>query len=225
MGDAGPVGVVIKALVGALALVVASCGPGDAENEIRGKQLFVQRCGSCHELDRAGTAGTQGPDLDAAFRRARADGIPASTIAGIVEGQILHPGRDSAMPAGLVEGERAEDVAAYVARSAAVPGRDTGRLADAAIPADAPPGLRVFAQSGCGGCHVLADAGAAGTTGPDLDAALEGRDAPFIREAIVAPDSEVAQGYSAGVMPGDYDDRLTAEDLDALVEYLAEVDG
>lgn len=208
-----------------LAVVSAGCGPGDSENEIRGKRLFVERCGSCHQLARAGTAGTQGPDLDAAFRRARDDGIPSSTIAGIVEGQILHPRRGSAMPAGLVEGERAEDVAAYVARSAAVPGRDTGRLADAAVPADAPPGLRVFAQAGCGGCHRLADAGSSGASGPDLDAALEGRSAPFIREAITTPDARIADGFRAGVMPDDYGDRLSREDLAALVDYLARAAG
>ena len=92
---------------------------------MRGKALFIDNCGACHALDRAGTAGSVGPDLDAAFRQARADGLGADTIAGIVERQILHPG-----PAGLVTGEDAENVAAYVAEVAAVPGEDRGRLSD-----------------------------------------------------------------------------------------------
>ena len=82
------------------------------DNELNGKALFVERCGACDALDRAGTAGTVGPDLDAAFRWARRDGLGRETIAGVVEEQILHPRKRSPMPAGLVTGE------------------DEGRLAD-----------------------------------------------------------------------------------------------
>jgi mono/diheme cytochrome c family protein len=31
------------------------------------------------------------------------------------------------------------------------------------------PGKKVFASAGCGACHTLADAGATGNVGPDLD--------------------------------------------------------
>lgn len=117
----------------ALALVAAAFMLSGCEiidrgnNVVNGKALFIENCGACHTLERAGTAGTVGPDLDAAFRRARADGLGADTIAGIVEQQILHPGRRSRMPAGLVTGQDAEDVAAYVGEVAAVPERDRGR--------------------------------------------------------------------------------------------------
>jgi mono/diheme cytochrome c family protein len=212
----------VAVIAGLLGVAAAGCGLADAGvNEINGKRLFVERCGSCHALDRAGTAGTVGPDLDAAFRRARIDGLGESTVAGIVEGQIAHPLKSSGMPAGLVTGEDAEDVAAYVAQAAAAPGMDQGRLADVGVPADAPAGLQVFVRSGCGSCHVLAEARTTATTGPDLDRALDGRSATYVREAIVAPDAVVADGYRAGVMPGDYEQRLSAEDLDALVDYLA----
>ena len=40
------------------------------ENVVNGKQLFVSKCGSCHILNRAGTKGIQGPDLDETERRA-----------------------------------------------------------------------------------------------------------------------------------------------------------
>jgi mono/diheme cytochrome c family protein len=113
----------------AAALAVAGCDLIDrGDNIVRGKALFIDNCGACHALDRAGTGGTAGPDLDAAFRRARADGLGADTIAGIVEQQILHPGPSSRMPAALVTGDDAENVAAYVAHAAAVPGEDQGRL-------------------------------------------------------------------------------------------------
>jgi len=34
---------------------------------------------------------------------------------------------------------------------------------------DPAAGKSIFASSGCGGCHVLADAGASGAVGPNLD--------------------------------------------------------
>jgi mono/diheme cytochrome c family protein len=36
---------------------------------------------------------------------------------------------------------------------------------------DPTAGKTIFQQSGCGGCHTLADAGATGTVGPNLDQA------------------------------------------------------
>jgi mono/diheme cytochrome c family protein len=124
----------IPLLIGATALVVilAGCsakGGGSNADPVKGKQLFVQHCGSCHVLARAGTKGTTGPDLDAAFARARQDGFGSAAIRGIVDKQILFPNREGVMPANLVTGQDAEDVAAYVGRSAAVPGKDTGALA------------------------------------------------------------------------------------------------
>jgi mono/diheme cytochrome c family protein len=124
----------IPALIGATALVVvlAGCsakGGGSNADELKGKQLFVQHCGSCHVLAHAGTKGTTGPDLDAAFARARQDGFGSPAIRGIVNKQILFPNREGVMPAKIVTGQDAQDVAAYVGKVAAVPGKDTGALA------------------------------------------------------------------------------------------------
>ena len=44
------------------------------------------------------------------------------------------------------------------------------------------------AQANCGACHTLADAGANGTIGPDLDEVLADKDEAFIRESIVDPE-------------------------------------
>jgi plastocyanin len=116
----------------ALALSACSAHPeGENANLIAGKQLFVQKCGSCHVLARANTKGTQGPNLDEAFQRSLKDGMERSGIVGAVHGQILHPNRDGVMPAKLVTGEQAYDVAAYVAQSVAAGGKDTGLLATA----------------------------------------------------------------------------------------------
>jgi plastocyanin len=127
-------------------IVAAAAGAGGCNlvdsgtNVVNGKQQFVQKCGSCHVLARAGTTGVVGPNLDAAFQRARADGFGESTFEGLVYAQIDNPNRNPSvdpatkrpqpvMPADVVTGEDAEDVAAYVASAAGKPGEDTGQLA------------------------------------------------------------------------------------------------
>lgn len=44
---------------------------------------------------------------------------------------------------------------------------------------DAEAGAALFEEQGCGSCHVLADAGSTGTTGPNLDEAQPSYDAAF----------------------------------------------
>jgi cytochrome c oxidase subunit II len=75
----------------------------------------------------------------------------------------------------------------------------------------------------CATCHTLADAGAKGQGGPDLDKVLKGKDAAFIKESILTPDKEIAPGYQPGVMPPNFGDTLSAEQVDALVKYLSQV--
>jgi plastocyanin/cytochrome c2 len=130
-------------LLAAVALV-SGCGEivSEGDNVVNGKKLFIGegRCGSCHVLAHAGTKGTAGPDLDQAFQQALTDGFERSTIKGIVHKQILYPNMHpqidpetekpvTSMPAKLVTGQDALDVAAYVAEVAAKPGKDTGLLA------------------------------------------------------------------------------------------------
>ena len=115
-------------------LALSACSAhnqAESANLITGKQLFVQKCGSCHVLARAGTKGTTGPNLDEAFQQAIKDGMPRSDFAGAIHGQILHPNRDGVMPAKLVTSDQAYDIAAYVAKSVAAGGKDSGLLATA----------------------------------------------------------------------------------------------
>jgi mono/diheme cytochrome c family protein len=81
-------------------------------------------------------------------------------------------------------------------------------------------GKAVFAAQGCGGCHTFSPAGSNGTVGPNLDDVLAGKDAAFVHESIVSPNAEIAQGFSAGVMPQDYEQKLSPKQLDDLVAFL-----
>lgn len=125
-------------------LALSACGSGSTGDAdvVAGKQMFVSKCGSCHVLNRAGTKGTVGPNLDQAFQQVLRDGIPRSGIRGVIHDQILYPAdfskegnkradNSSAMPAKIVTGQDAANVAAYVSQVVAAPGKDAGVLATA----------------------------------------------------------------------------------------------
>jgi mono/diheme cytochrome c family protein len=213
---------VVLALVAALAL--AACGDtvgySDGNGDrIRGKELFVQGCGSCHTLADAGTTGQIGPNLDYAFVQSRIDGLGESSIVQVVRGQIAYPVVDPStdapgMPADIFEGQDAEDVASYVA---SVAGLDaSGEPIDPANPpAPSPPGggtdgKSIFASAGCGGCHTLAAAGSSGTVGPNLDEAM-----PSLELAV----DRVTNGQ--GGMPS-FKGQLTEEQIQAVAEFVSE---
>lgn len=127
-------GAALAAITATAAVLLAGCGTdvkGDHADLVRGKQLFVQRCGACHTLARAGTRGTVGPDLDAAFAQSLSEGFERSVVKGVVKEQILYPSVSGQMPGKLVTGQSAADIAAYVAIAAAKPGADSGALATA----------------------------------------------------------------------------------------------
>jgi cytochrome c oxidase subunit II len=96
-------------------------------------------------------------------------------------------------------------------------------------------GQAVFTGSaGCGACHTLAAASTTGTVGPNLDTRLKSdcalpastkvRGATLqqcIRTAIVNPYAYLPAGYSAGIMPSNFGQRLTSDQIQALVNFLA----
>lgn len=127
-------GAAIAAIAATGALALTGCGAdikGDQANLVHGKQLFVQRCGACHTLERAGTRGTVGPNLDAAFAEPLQVGFKRSVVRGVVHQQILYPNVMGKMPGKIVTGQSATDVAAYVAFAVAKSGQDSGALASA----------------------------------------------------------------------------------------------
>jgi cbb3-type cytochrome c oxidase subunit III len=197
-------------------LVATGCGSVAADREAGsasgGKQLFTEKCGSCHVLADAGTRGVIGPDLDQAFGNVRKQGFDETTIRDVVRGQIAYPTvepvtGEPGMPANLVTGDAADDVAAYVASVAGLPVQ--GGDGEAAPPSDP---KELFVQS-CGSCHVLADAGTSGTIGPNLDEVK-----PPLDRAI----EQITNG--GGGMPA-FADELSEEQIRELAEYVVQATG
>jgi cbb3-type cytochrome c oxidase subunit III len=215
-------------IVAAVLLALLSAGCGEAGtggissggDTVRGEELFRQQCGSCHTLAAAGTVGTIGPNLDDAFAADREQGFEESSIQQVVAGQIQFPVEgsvnaegqyvtstgDPAMPADLVTGDDVDNVAAYVASVAGVPG---------AKPPPPPPGggqaadgKSVFTAN-CAGCHTLADADTTGTVGPNLDQSQPPK-------ALVV--DRVTNG--AGAMPP-FKGTLSNAEIQAVADYVS----
>jgi cytochrome c553 len=105
-------GVVVPALVLAAGKNHRENGPGGTElnvAETRGREVFKQRCGTCHTLGAANAVGKVGPNLD------QLRPPPALIKDAIAKGRARGQGQ---MPAQLVTGQDANDVAAFVAKVA-----------------------------------------------------------------------------------------------------------
>ncbi|HEX3294812.1 MAG TPA: c-type cytochrome [Solirubrobacterales bacterium] len=212
---------VVATMIATAALVaMTGCNLGPKPDLDKGQQLFTQKCGSCHTLTGAGTNGTVGPNLDYAFKQARANGQDSDTFAGVIKAQVENPRPatpqqvDVYMPPDLVTGDDLDDVAAYVASVAGVPGIKP--------PVFSPP---QFFATNCGGCHTLAQAGTTGTTGPNLDEALPGQGAQMISQDITDPNAVITPGYQPNVMPQNFGQTLTPDQLQQLVAYLQTATG
>jgi mono/diheme cytochrome c family protein len=78
--------------------------------EANGRQLFVRNCSTCHTLSASNSVGRVGPNLD---ELGAVQNQPAFVLDAIKNGRARGMGQ---MPAGLLLGEDAKDVAAYVAK-------------------------------------------------------------------------------------------------------------
>ena len=185
------------------ALLLAGCGTGgkasSSGDQTNGQKLFQAKCGGCHVLGAANTQGTVGPNLDDAFKADYDQGFKHSTVQNVVLLQIRQP--SPPMPANLVKGQDAQDVAAYVA---AVVGQGGGNAADLGT-----DGKKIFSAD-CASCHTLKAAGASGTVGPNLDQ--------------LKPSQSVAQHQvevGGGVMPA-FKGTLSDEQITAVAKYVAD---
>lgn len=91
---------------------------------------------------------------------------------------------------------------------------------------DQHPGLRLFVREGtCFTCHIIEGVPqATGQLGPDLTG-IGAQGADYIRQSIVEPNAVLAEQCPTGpceadVMPQNFGELLTPEQIDAIVEYL-----
>ena len=88
------------------------------------------------------------------------------------------------------------------------------------VKGDPAAGKQVFDAQGCGSCHAFEPAGSTGNVGPNLSEALKDKDAAFIQQSIVDPNSVIAQGFQPNIMPQTYGSQLSDKQLADLVAFL-----
>jgi len=77
----------------------------------------------------------------------------------------------------------------------------------------------VVAKYGCQVCHKIAGMG--GDIGPELESVNKRLTSEQIRQSIIDPDADIAKGFSAGIMPQDFAEKMRVKELDMLIHYLA----
>ena len=117
----------------------ASAAPVTVESQDQaGKELFANNCGPCHTLAAAGTDGVVGPNLDkilAPGGNATYEGSYNRALAAITCGY-----GNGRMPAGILQGENAQEVSAFVGAYAGQAGSDSEPLVDTNDESEAPRG-------------------------------------------------------------------------------------
>ncbi|MGZ8716029.1 MAG: c-type cytochrome [Gaiellaceae bacterium] len=193
-------------LLAAAALFAGGCGTGgmatSSGDQANGQKLFAAKCAGCHVLAAAGAQGTLGPNLDDAFAGPKAEHFKQSTIQNVVLDQIREASLP--MPANLVKGQDAIDVAGYVAAVAGT---------NAKPPAQAGTDGKSIFSTNCASCHTLKAAGAAGTIGPNLDQ---------LKPSLSKVQHQVEAGGS--VMPA-FKGKLTQAQIDAVAKFVTDSAG
>ena len=106
------------------------------------KEIFATNCGTCHTLAAGGTDGVVGPNLDEILptQVAPSEGTPEEVADAnkssysAVYGRVLNAvtcGVEGRMPAGILQGEDAQNVAGFVAAYAGQLAEDQGPLVSA----------------------------------------------------------------------------------------------
>ncbi|MEA3278263.1 MAG: c-type cytochrome [Pseudomonadota bacterium] len=92
-----------------------------------------------------------------------------------------------------------------------------------AAPAPAKTPEEAVAKYGCQACHSML--GTESPVGPPLSDVGARLSQEQIIQSILEPDAEIAEGFSEGVMPGDFAEKMTVRELEMIIELLRESRG
>jgi mono/diheme cytochrome c family protein len=96
---------------------------------------------------------------------------------------------------------------------------ETPATAAGGTPAPAKTPEEAIGKYGCQACHTLL--GTEASLGPTLTDAGARLSKQQIVESILEPDAVITEGFTAGIMPKDFADKMTVTELDMIVEFLA----
>ncbi len=126
---------------------------------------------------------------------------------------------------------KGRDPTVAVAAAPATPAAGGGTPAAGGSPAAggaAALGKTIATAQGCAACHSTGGAagvgptwkGIAGSNATFADNSSGVRDDAYLRESILAPDAKVVKGFNPGIMPKNFGEKLNADQVNALIEYM-----
>jgi len=146
------------------------------EEQSPGKQLFEERCSTCHGLD---AGGAMGPNIQGIPFRLGADPVKAIIKNGM--------GGGGGMPAfaGQLDDAQIQQIVDYLLT--------LQRKDSAPITGDPAKGKEVYDAGGCASCHMIAGQG--GDAGPELTTVGSLRGAGYLRSAVLYPGTDLPQEH------------------------------
>lgn len=98
------------------------------------------------------------------------------------------------------------------------------------LPPKAAEGRTVANEAGCLVCHSTDGSSSTGPTFASLyqsnvtltDGTTVTADQEYLRRSIIDPEANVVKGF-APLMPSDFSQRLSSDDIDALIAYIVEL--
>jgi PQQ-dependent dehydrogenase (methanol/ethanol family) len=150
---------------------------GQAEAIAAGKKLYLESCSGCHGPT---GEGGRGPNL------AQGDQVRGATNRQLLS--IVKEGvKGSDMPPTHLPDEKIWQIIAYLRNLTSV-------AFDSTAPGDVQAGSALFyGKAGCTGCHMIRGRG--GFLGPDLSNIARIRSFTQLRESLLNPDAQIAEGY------------------------------
>jgi len=91
---------------------------------------------------------------------------------------------------------------------------------EGAAAAPAATGEEAIRKYGCQACHALL--GTTASLGPPLNDVASRLTAEQIRQSILQPNAQIADGFTPDVMPKDFAEKMTVKELEMIVNLLAE---
>ncbi|MCW8821371.1 MAG: cytochrome c oxidase subunit II [Sulfurovum sp.] len=170
--------------------------PGAADVKIsKGQEIYESNgCAGCHSIDTAATL--VGPSLM---------GIGDKYDAAYLKDAILNPDKD--VPAGFTAG---------VMPPFTMSDADVDEVIKYFNNTD--KGKELYESNGCSGCHSI-DTDSI-LVGPSLKGIGAKYDAAYLKNAILTPDKDVPEGFTAGIMPPF---ALPDADVAAIIKYMKSV--
>ncbi|MCL4297903.1 MAG: c-type cytochrome [Anaerolineae bacterium] len=243
-----------RILVGLLAVLISISGIvyvgiGEADRQAEftqafegrsieaGAALYTQYCTECHGLKGEGGIG---PTLNSKyfFEQRLADigyqGTMKSFLTLTIRGGrpvMSDPNYGRNMPTwsvdygGPLRNDQIDTIVSYVMNwQEAAPDLGDPNAEPTPVPGDTPEerGKNLFTGMGCVGCHAIDGQG--GTVGPELTNVIsKGED--YVHQSIVQPNAVIAEGFQPNLMPQNFSQRMSEENISDIIAYLASVSG